>query len=623
HEDELILVVANLSRFSQVARFDLSRLAGYTPEEVFSGNQFPPIRKTPYVLTLGFHDYFWFVLRKQKGVVSVKEEKNIPEIKLEQDWDSLLKGEDKSSLEELLPGYLKGCRWFAGKAKTIRKIKITETIPFSDDSKVTFMVLFEVYYAEGSAEIYLLPIAFCSKDKALQLLKDSPQAVIAKIHTPTEEGVIFDGTYDEEFHKAVIQMIIKRKKIKAGQYRMVAYPGKKFKQALGNNELLSLSSQISRAEQSNTSIIYKDTFFLKIYRRLESGINPDLEIERFLTEKTTFTYLPPFAGAIELEGKKNERITVGLLQGLVPNQGEAWAVTLDAVSVYYEQILSKIKQLELPKGLPSYCFKIEIKDIPSVLQELIGTIYLELVSILGKRTGELHLALTSSTDDVNFMPEPFSKLYQRSVYQSMSGLFRRVMQLLEGKLRQLPQNIRQDAEMILSQKQKIMLGFQKILNKKFSAMKIRIHGDYHLGQVLFTGKDFVIIDFEGEPARALGERRLKRSALKDVAGMIRSFHYAAYGAFFLRGAVRPEDIVLLEPWAKIWYNYVSAVFLYSYMNTVGNATFLPKDQEEFDILFNAFLMDKAVYELGYELNNRPDWVIIPLKGIRQILEQNP
>jgi len=221
------------------------------------------------------------------------------------------------------------------------------------------------------------------------------------------------------------------------------------------------------------------------------------------------------------------------------------------------------------------------------------------------------------------MPEPFSKLYQRSVYQSMSGLFRRVMQLLEGKLRQLPQNIRQDAEMILSQKQKIMLGFQKILNKKFSAMKIRIHGDYHLGQVLYTGKDFVIIDFEGEPARALGERRLKRSALRDVAGMMRSFHYAAYGAFFLRGAMRSEDIILLEPWAKIWYNYVSAVFLYSYMNTVGNATFLPKDQEEFVILFNVFLMDKAVYELGYELNNRPDWVIIPLKGIRQILEQNP
>jgi maltose alpha-D-glucosyltransferase/alpha-amylase len=194
------------------------------------------------------------------------------------------------------------------------------------------------------------------------------------------------------------------------------------------------------------------------------------------------------------------------------------------------------------------------------------------------------------------------------------------MQSLAKNLARIPANILEEVKTILSMEQDIMKRMQRIVSQKFFAMKIRIHGDYHLGQVLYTGKDFVIMDFEGEPARPLGERRLKRSPLRDVAGMIRSFHYAAYGALFLRSSFRPEDIALLEPWIVPWYYYISGIFLHAYLNTVGNAPFLPKERDELKILLDTFLLEKAVYELGYEINNRPDWIIIPIRGIQNVMK---
>jgi len=281
--------------------------------------------------------------------------------------------------------------------------------------------------------------------------------------------------------------------------------------------------------------------------------------------------------------------------------------------------LSKISGIQQVPMAPASLLDIDFPAIPPLLQDLIGGIYLEIAHLLGKRTGELHLALSSPSEDPNFVPESFSILYQRSVYQSMRSLVRRVMQFLEKNLKKLPENVRKEAVEILALEPEILGRLQKILQRNISAMKIRVHGDYHLGQVLYTGNDFVIFDFEGEPARALSERRLKRSPIRDVAGMIRSFHYAAYSALLQHASIRPEDIPVLEPWAELWYHYVSGVFLHYYLNTVGNTPLVPNEREEFEVLLQAFLLEKAIYELGYELNNRPDWVIIPIKGIKHIL----
>jgi maltose alpha-D-glucosyltransferase/alpha-amylase len=287
---------------------------------------------------------------------------------------------------------------------------------------------------------------------------------------------------------------------------------------------------------------------------------------------------------------------------------------------YFERVLSRIKEIqEVPKAPPSL-YEIDLASIPLLLRELIEGHYLEMVALLGKRTGEMHLALSSSAEHPDFSPEPFSMLYQRSVYQSMRGLVRRVLQALRKNIKHLPDSFQKEGSSILGSEQKILSRLQEIVGKKLSATKIRIHGDYHLGQVLYTGRDFSIIDFEGEPARELSERRLKRSPLRDVAGMVRSFHYAAYIGLFKEGSIRSGDIPVLEPWTDLWYRYVSGVFLKSYLDKVGNALFIPEEKKELEIMLKAFLLEKAVYELGYELNNRPEWVIIPLKGIKDLLE---
>ncbi|MDY0042046.1 MAG: hypothetical protein RBS57_17175, partial [Desulforhabdus sp.] len=225
----------------------------------------------------------------------------------------------------------------------------------------------------------------------------------------------------------------------------------------------------------------------------------------------------------------------------------------------------------------------------------------------------------AESEEQEFTPEAFSKLYQRSVYQSMRNTTRRAMQDLRKTIESLPDHVKQDAKFILDSERKILSLLRRITENKIDAVKIRIHGDYHLGQVLYTGNDFMIIDFEGEPARPLTERRIKRSPLRDVTGMIRSFHYVICNAFLNQTAVRKEDAQILEPWIEPWYLCVSRTFWSGYLETVKEAAFIPQDCEALDLLLHCFLLEKAVYELGYELNNRPEWVSISIKGIKQIL----
>jgi maltose alpha-D-glucosyltransferase/alpha-amylase len=260
-------------------------------------------------------------------------------------------------------------------------------------------------------------------------------------------------------------------------------------------------------------------------------------------------------------------------------------------------------------------------EMPATLQELIGGAYVERMRLLGQRTAEMHLALASGPDEKGFEPEPYSLHYQRSLFSSLQSLVRSTYQTLERRLNALPDNVRAESEEVLSMRPDILKALQRIYSHKINTIKTRTHGDYHLGQVLFTGKDFVILDFEGEPARPFSERRLKRSPLRDVAGMIRSFHYAAFYGLIQNPAVRPEDIPYLETWAEQWFHYVSGFFLQAYLEKTKGSPFIPANKEDFDILMQTFLLEKAVYELGYELNNRPDWVRIPIRGIKYIMQR--
>lgn len=620
YQNEIILVVVNLSRLPQAVELDLSKYARFIPEEVFSKNRFPAIKESPYVLTLTPYDFYWFLLRKEEAV-GAGEERTVPEIDVKASWKTLLEGRQIEKLEEILPDYIKTCRWFGGKARTVQKIQILENVSILGNAAIANLLLLEVNYTEGLPDMYLLPLSFASKEKAQKITEEFPQGVIARLRTSDGDGILYDSVYDEEFRKSLLSLIARRKRIKGKRGELLVYPGKRFRSLLADKGL-SLASEVLKAEQSNTSILYENIFYLKLFRRLEEGINPELEIGRFLTEKTSFPHSPPYVGAIEYRQPYLEPIVIGLLQGFVPNQGDVWRYTLDAVGRYFERVLSRTQDIQQVPEEPASLLGIDFQAIPPLLQDLIGGIYLEMAHLLGKRTGELHLALSFAPEDLDFAPEPFSTLYQRAVYQSMRSLTRRVMQYLNKNLKKLPENVQEEAAEILSLEPEILHRMQEILQKKLSAMKIRVHGDYHLGQVLYTGNDFVIFDFEGEPERALSERRLKYSPLRDVAGMIRSFHYAAYSALLQHASIRPEDVSVLEKWADLWYHYVSGIFLSSYLNTVRGAPLLPDERGELEILLQALLLEKAVYELGYELNNRPNWVIIPIRGIKFILRRH-
>jgi maltose alpha-D-glucosyltransferase/alpha-amylase len=620
YEDETILVAVNLSRFSQVAHLDLSRYAGMVPVEVLSRNHFPVIKESPYVLTLGFHDYYWFLLNEERERVALAAELPHLELKAGQSWHQVLQGKAGERLfDTVLPGYLPLCRWFRGKGRIISQVKLLDSLPFQKSDGSPRLVLFQVLYTEGAPEIYSLPLAYLSKEQARSAVEEHPRGQIASLHLGKEEGVLFDAVYEKGFRDRLLELIAKRKKIKGELGELAAFPRSRFKgfMAPGKEET---ASQVLKAEQTNISILYGDRFFLKLYRKLEEGINPDPEITRFLTEKARFPHVPPFAGAIEYRQPGEEAMAVGLLQGFVPNQRDAWTFTLDVLSRFLERVLAHRGELpEVPGPCPSFV-GCDSENLPQEVAELLSGFYLEMASVLGQRTAEMHMALASNTQDSAWRPEEFSLLYQRSVYQSMRSLVRRTFLLLTQNKDRLSSGDQEKAGRILAVEKEILGNLGRIKERKISAMKIRIHGDFHLGQVLFTGKDFVIIDFEGEPARALSERRLKRSPLRDVAGMIRSFHYAAFTALLHHARNHPGDIQVLEPWVETWYTYISGTFLRSYKERLGEVTLIPKDPGELEILLRAFLLEKAAYELGYELNNRPDWVTIPFKGIETILQ---
>jgi len=626
YRDECILVIANLSRFVQCAELDLSALKGMVPVELFGSTRFPPIGELPYFITMGPHTFYWFAIKPQIAAQETLEiaslESQLPLLTVARSWETVLLAKDKADLEEILPNYLKVRRWFRGKARDIRSAKILEVIPVPNSSAMVYMTLVHIDYVEGDPEIYLLPITAAFGDPAEKILQESPQAVIARfqLKDSNEEGVLFDALVERSFHDVLLQAIARRRRLKGEKGELMARPTRAFRSILDVGEG-PLESWLLKAEQSNTSVVFKDRFILKLFRCLEEGINPDLEIGRFLTEKS-FQHIPPVAGAFEYRRDKSTPMTLGVLHGFVSNQGDAWQYTQDNLSHSFEHVLARRAELEEISLPEKYLLEAVELDFDPLAAEMIGA-YLESARLLGQRTAELHIALSSLPDHPEFVPEAFSTLYQRSLYQSMRNLTKQVFELLRRSLDTLPGAVREDAQKILDREGDVIKHFQLILDRKISAMRIRCHGDYHLGQVLYTGKDFLIFDFEGEPARPLSERRLKRCPLRDIAGMLRSFHYAAYAALFTQqasGFVREGDFPYLETWAQFWCFWVCVAFLKAYLPAAADTLIVPHERNELRVLLDAYLLEKAIYELGYELNNRPDWLKIPLQGIRQQLE---
>jgi maltose alpha-D-glucosyltransferase/alpha-amylase len=605
YEGETILVVVNLSRFAQPAELDLSRFDGSALMEVFSQNYFPPIKKAPYPITLGPHAHYWFLLRPQTASARASDKRVVPTIRIEPNIATLIANEQRALFErEILPDYIRGCRWFGGKARTIRALQITEEIPISSEANAARVWFLEVNYLEGATENYALPVKITFGAGANWTLRNAPHAVIARFSRDAR-FILQDAVWDNRFREELFRTLATQQCLQGKRGDLCGVAGAR----LQHVESSGLDSQVLNAEQSNTSMMFDNSIFVKLYRKIEDGMNPDVEITRFLTERCHFANVPEFLGAVEYRRPKTDATVVCLAQRAVQNEGDAWQLTLNEVANYYERVLGRKADFETAAA-----------PAAAVLDELIGGIYPEKAALLAQRTGELHLALASDPEDPAFAPEPFNAMAQRSVYQNMRASLRRTFGLLRKKIVDIPEQLRGEAEEVLAAEKEILAHEQRILEQQHSgAAKIRIHGDFHLGQALYTGKDFVILDFEGEPARPLSERKLKRSAFRDVTGMMRSFQYAAYSALW-QPSMRTEDIPFLERWADLWYRQISSIFLQHYLTTTDDAVFIPRAAPELQVLLKAYLLDKAVYEIGYELNHRPTWVVIPIRGIKHILK---
>jgi maltose alpha-D-glucosyltransferase/alpha-amylase len=515
---------------------------------------------------------------------------------------------------KLLPNYLKTCRWFGGKARPIKHVEILEMIDMRlAENVAAYWFILQVFYEDAYSELYQLPFSLTTTDVA-DLKANYAKAIIGEFEINGEQGVFYDAVYSEAFRNQLFQYITANKHLGASNGQMVFEAGKALLQQYQPET--PVHSKVLAVEQSNTSIIYNNKYFLKLFRKLDRAINPDLEINRFFAAHTQYTNVPTFAGAVELQEPNVEPIMVAMMQEMIENQGDAWKLTLQFVKEFLQKVI-KLPKKSAPPVVPNF-YRLDFKSVHKDLQDLITPEVYHQITLLAKRTAEMHLALASTTEVPAFAPKPFSMDYQQSLHQYLSNALQEKLAFLEDISPKLPKAVKEDVEKVLKQKSKIADTLAPLKKQTIHGLRTRIHGDFHLGQVLFTGNDFVIIDFEGEPATPFAERRLKYSPLKDVAGMVRSFHYAAYATLLQDDEFRYEHNYL-SAWAEAWYLCVRSFYIDTYLDTVAHTDLAPKQMEQLEILLKAYLLEKAVYELCYEVNNRPDWVLIPLNGILKLL----
>jgi maltose alpha-D-glucosyltransferase/alpha-amylase len=717
---EIVLCVANLSRFAQPVALDLAPYAGMLPVERLGYVSFPPINATPYALSVAPYSFLWFELQPapielqaaaapelDEGARAQNEQVALD--LLTKGWAGLLSGPGRELLETALPAWLAKQRWFGAKTRTIQRVHVAYWVQIPSNAGASILpgsavppastlgdALFflEIEYADGAKDRYQLPLAFSSGAAVEELRSGAPQSILAALDTPTGPAVLHDASTREDLRQALLALIgsegslplsdtdlaaheiattliaahtstpahsVESRSDEAnaiagaietrhsidleevapafsghmqgaakiggeglvgaggssadppaesgepGAGTLSAYKSAAFDTVRGTGYL---PAKTGSAEQSNTNFLYGQAVLMKLFRRLQPGLNPDVEIGRFLTETAHFPRIAPFLGQLAVTDRKGDTTVTAMLQGLVKNEGDGWQWTLEELSRYYESVASCPPPKEQGR-LPRFG---EEGTVPADASERAG-LYLTSAALLGQRTAEMHLALATETEDEAFQAEAFTAEDLGLDAKRIDTQINQTLNALRSGMQNLKDLTGDDAATILSRRIELFARAHAITAGPPSGQRIRIHGDYHLGQVLRAKNDFVILDFEGEPARTLEERRRKQCPLKDVAGMLRSFSYAAYSGLDQYAQRHPDSARSLEPWARLWQNAVSVEFLRSYRETMASKPGLLPKTAQAESLLNAYLLEKALYELLYELNNRPAWVRIPLAGI--------
>jgi maltose alpha-D-glucosyltransferase/alpha-amylase len=598
YQSDTILVVINLSRFPQWVELDLSEFKSQAPVELFGNGAFPPIEGNSYRLTLGAYDGLWLSLTPAAVPSGALHPALVPPraVAFTGDYAELLR-QQSGSLDAALSAYVPAQRWFRSKTLRIERARLREALPLSPR---LFLAFIEVTYVEGAPELYVLPLGVCEQAKE----PDSALIGIANDAQASPHAWLYDASNEQDTALAFQALAIGERHIES---RFVTIEGRR---ASADFEEVPTAKAL-RAEQSNTSYVFGDRYVGKLVRKLEVGESPEVELLRALQQGPVKANVPPLVAVVDAETSTGIS-TLMTVQGYVPNEGNAWDVAVDYAQHYYEEVLAKHRDEAAPSVMGLFD---EGPEPPGLSSD-----FLMLAGLLGTRTAELHAALYKNLGNTTFAARPYTSLSSRAFYQSVRNLCAKALDTL--KATPLPDEAKPFAEFVRSRKGDLRRSIDRVLAVPLSGLAMRVHGDYHLGQVLYTGRDFFIIDFEGEPARSLSERKRLRSPLVDVAGMLRSFHYAAFGALTqdIPGSqVRREDREALAPWAHAFYRSSARYFLSSYFKEVEPLGILPRDPAQRAVLLEVHLMEKALYELVYELNNRPNWVELPLRGIASLL----
>jgi len=621
YKEEVILAVANLSRFVQPVELDLSRFRGWTPVEMLGRVEFPTIGDLPYFLTLGPHAFYWFRLEPQAepmvvGTPAQGEELTTPVLSLDRKTTNIYETNERYRLEgEMLPSFIRKQRYFRGKGRDIVGCRMVDWTKLGNGFHMTFV---QVSYGDGGKELYVLPLKMSWGLEASRIVENVPESVLVFVKTSREKGAIYDALVDKTAcHDLLMALYDERYFATYQEGRVSAHTTRDTGEDQEETQEVFTFRRLS-AEQSNTSLVINDNHILKIFRKLEEGINPDMEITLALTEHTSFSHVPRAAGYMVYDPKGGARSTVALLQKFIPNEGDGWAHAQKCLSDYFQEADRLRNASPVLPGRPGKLLERVATGTPEIMVQLAGD-YLQAVERLGQRTAEFHMALSSIRKVKGFAPERITPDYLEVLSDGFSSQARRSLELINAGMDHFPEEVQRNAHQLLERAASVMGIFQSLPEHAIVSTKIRVHGDFHLGQVLRVHDDFYFLDFEGEPMRSLQERREKHSPLKDIAGMLRSFDYAAHTALFIQSGDREERFEQFKPWARAWELWVSKTFLQSYLGAMGNAPCLPRDSQHLEILLNAFLLDKAFYELEYEINNRPAWVQIPLQGILGLL----
>jgi maltose alpha-D-glucosyltransferase/alpha-amylase len=628
-ESEQILVVANLSRFVQPVRLDLRAWSGYQPEELFGRTAFPTITEQPYFLTLGPHGFFWFSLTRPRPVplrnaTTSPNARSLPVLEGSRPLAERFEPANWAILERLLPDYLER-RHLLPATDALRAVRVQHVGQILDAEVEIWFLVVRVDFRSGSGETLAMPLSFVPEGRQGDLLLPVERAGFARVVGGDGAGVLCQALAVPACSRALLRTILEGRSRNVGGQEIVATPLHPLPPIPERLDDLPLT--VTQGERNNLSLDYGSSFFLKAFRRVEDGVNPDLEVGRFLARQPDFTGAAPVVGSLEYRPTRGEPSTLAVLHRYIPHRGTAWQLTLDHLSRFFERVAALSREQGVTPPSPEILVNATATMHQDHREELLGG-FPEVARQLGQRTAALHRALSADPADPAFAPEPFGKFSQRSLYQSLRNLTERICRALVRA--QLAGPAGEAAEELIRQREQILQQARSLLDVSFGGSRIRCHGDYHLGRLLHTGREFIISDFEGDSTRPLGERRIKRPPLCDVVSMLWSFENALQGALLgltrarggSPGMIRPEDRAILDPWARAWWNRIAAEFTTAYYTTVSDLKLIPSQEERRTGLFRILLLEQVLQEIEVELTTRPDWVIIPLQGVLRLLRDS-